>query len=469
MANVARQHFDRGIVAGPMGSVVWKLAWPTMLQNVIGGLQGLVDHAMVGHFVGYTGNAAIGVSWQIFLVIVVFISSVFTGMGVMVARFAGAQDPDRVNHVVYQAFITAVAFAVLIAPVGYLSAPFLLDFVNATEGVKLEALPYLRIMFTFSAGMLLFFMLGGAFRSAGDARTPLSLGLALTLLNVVLNAILIPGVGPVPAFGTRGAALGTVIAGGVVALAGIWLICGQGTVVRFSSSMGYLPNWGTIRSLFRFGVPAGLQGVAMNVAGVLLLRFVGSLPQSAYAQAAYAVGYTQLFSLITWTSVGLMSATAVVAGQNLGARRADRAARAPAVTSRFGLLVAAFVGLLFVGVPGTLLQIFGMTDPEAVALARQLLRYLSVSGLFVTVALAYTGALQGTGDTRGPLYISVISQIVVPLGICWAVSAVRPLASADIWLAIVCGHATRCALSIARFRQGKWQHIEVDVEPARGV
>src|SRR5688500_18657280 len=92
------QKFDRSIVEGPLGPAVWRLAWPTMLQNVIAGLQGIIDHAMVGHFVGYTANAAIGVSWQIILVVIVFISSVFTGMAVLVARFAGANNPDKVNR-----------------------------------------------------------------------------------------------------------------------------------------------------------------------------------------------------------------------------------------------------------------------------------------------------------------------------------------------------------------------------------
>ena len=93
--------------------------------------------------------------------------------------------------------------------------------------------------------------------------------------------------------------------------------------------------------------------------------------------------------------------------------------------------------------------------------------YLSVSGLFVTVALSYTGGLQGTGDTRSPLFISVISQIAVPIGWCTWVQATRGLQPADIWLAIVLGHVTRAALSVARFRQGRWREIRVDIEPAR--
>jgi MATE family, multidrug efflux pump len=462
-----RKSFDRSIIEGPIPRAVWKLAWPTMLQNVLGGLQGIVDHTMVGNFVGYTGNAAIGISWQIFLVVMVFISSLFTGMGVLVARFAGAGDHEKVNRTVYQAFITAAALSLgVLAPLGYLLAPSLLGLVNATPEVRAEALPYLRIMFLFSFGMLVFFMLGGALRSAGDARTPLRLGILLTALNVVFNVILIRGLGPIPAFGTAGAAMGTVIAGGGLSLFAIHRLFSGQWVVVFHRGMNWRPDWSIIRSLFRFGIPTGLQGVAMNAAGVMLLRFVGSLEQSAEAQAAYAVCYTQLFSFITWTSVGILGATAAVAGQNLGAGRPDRTVHGVHVASMIGLGVAGVVGLLFLTIPNALLGVFGMHDPAVLALGQQLLSYLSVSGLFITVALAYTGGLQGTGDTRSPLYISIVSQIVVPLGMCGYIQATRGLQPSDIWLAIVLGHVTRSVLSIVRFRQGKWRDIKVDLGPA---
>ena len=162
------RRFDRSIVEGPIAHAVWKLAWPTVLQNAIGGLQGIIDHAMVGHYVGFTGNAAIGVSWQIFLVVIVFISSLFTGMGVLVARFAGANQPDKVNRTVYQAFLTALVLALgVMAPLGYLLSPYLLELVHATPAVRAEALPFLRTMFVFSIGMLMFFMLGGALAGGG--------------------------------------------------------------------------------------------------------------------------------------------------------------------------------------------------------------------------------------------------------------------------------------------------------------
>jgi putative MATE family efflux protein len=465
MPSAGSKPLDRSIVEGPIAHAVWMIAWPTMLQNLIGGFQGVVDHALVGHFVGYAGNAAIGVAIQIFIVVIAFVMAVFSGMGVLVARFAGANDPEKVNRTVYQAFLAAVAlWGLLLAPLGWVLAPSLLSVVHAAPAVRAEALPFLRIMFVGSLGMLLFFMVGGALRAAGDARTPLRLGIVLTVLNIACNVAFITGLGPFPRLGTDG---GATVAGIVVSgVAGYLLLSGRLSVV-WHRGMDWRPDWGVIRELFRFGLPTGVQGIAMNVAGLLLLRFLGSLAQSAQAQAAYAVSYTELFSFVTWTSVGLMGAAATVAGQNLGARRPDRAVHGVHVAAGLGLGLAAAIGVLFLTIPRTLLGLFGMTDPVVVGLGVQLLGFLSVSGLFVTVALTYTGGLQGTGDTRSPLYISILSQIVVPLGLCALVQATRDLRPADIWTAILLGHMTRCALSVLRFRQGRWRNIRVEMEPAR--
>jgi putative MATE family efflux protein len=462
-ASAPTRKIDRSIVEGPVGAAVWKVAWPTVLQNMISGLQGMIDHAMVGHYVGFAGNAAIGVGFKIFLVVMVFVSSLFSGMGVLVARFAGAGDEAGVNRAASQAFLLALGLSLgVLAPVGYFLAPTLLGLVNAAPAVQAEALPYLRIMFVFGFGMMMFFMLGGALRSAGDAKTPLRLGIALTIGNIVFNVLLIRGYGPFPAMGTAGAAAGTMISSALVATYAIVKLFSGAWVIDFRG-MSWKPDWEIIRALFRFGLPTGVQGIAMNVAGVLLLRFIGSTVQSAEAQAAYAVGYTELFSLVTWTSVGLMGAAATVAGQNLGAGHPDRSRDAVRVAARFGLGIAIFVGVLFVAIPDQLLGLFGMTEPSVLRIGRELLLFLSVSGLFITVALTFTGGLQGTGDTRSPLYITLVSQFALPIGFLTAMQATQQLQTWHVWLAIVMGHAVRCLLSVWRFEQGKWRTIELGV------
>lgn len=454
--------YDRSIVEGPLGKAIWKLAWPTMITNVIGGLQAMIDHVMVGHFVGFRGNAAIGVSSQVFLVVVAFIMALFTGMSVLVARFVGAGDERNADRAVYQAFLTAIFLSLgVLAPLGYWLAPTLLNMVNAAAGVQHEALPYLRIMFVFNIGMLVFFMVGGALRSAGDARTPMVLGVAMTLLNVIFNVILIQGWGPIPAYGTAGAAMGTVLASGLVGTYSMWRMWHGGWVVSFPKGMGYRPNWTIIRELFRFGLPTGIQGIAMNIGGVVMLAFIGSLASSAAAQAAFAVSYGQLFSFVTWTAVGLMGAAAAVAGQNLGARRPDRVEAGVQVAARIAGGGAAVIGLAFLLIPRQLLGIFSMNDAVAVEIGVELLRVLSVSGIFIATALAYTGGLQGTGDTKGPLYISLVSQLLIPIGICFVSQRLGVLDALHIWVAILIGHITRSLLSRTWFRRGKWRDIQL--------
>jgi Na+-driven multidrug efflux pump len=322
-------------------------------------------------------------------------------------------------------------------------------------------------MFTCSVGLLIYFMMSGALRSAGDAKTPMVLGIVMTIANLILNIVLIRGLGPIPAFGTAGSAMGTCIAAGGIGIYSLWRLTRGGWVVAFPRG-GYAPNWSVIRKLFKFGLPAGFQGIAMNIGGVLMYWFMGSLPQGEATQAVYAVAYSQLFLLVTLSSNALMGATAAVAGQNLGAGHPDRSSGAVHAAARIGLAGAAALGVFFFFFPRLLLGIFGMTDPAVIGIGVELLRVLSVSGLFIATALAYTGGLQGTGDTKGPLYISLISQVAVPLGICFAIKEFDTLEPLHVWLAILAGHVTRCVLSLARFSQGKWRGINVDIESTVG-
>ncbi|MBX3288506.1 MAG: MATE family efflux transporter [Acidobacteria bacterium] len=455
--------YDRSIIEGPLGRAVWKIAWPTMLTNAFAGLQGMVDHILVGNLVGYRGNAAMGISYQIFLAVIVFIASIFTGMSVLVARFVGAGEVEKVNRTVYQAFLVTIILAAVVGPIGYFATPYLLDFVSSDAGVKAEALPFLRVSFVFAIGLMLFFMVSGALRAAGDAKTPMMLGITMTILNLILNIVFIRGLGPIPGFGTTGAAIGTSIATGIIGIYSIYKMWKGDWVINFPRGGGWAPDGSVIRSLFRFGLPTGFQGIAMNIGGVLMLYFIGSLAQSAAAQAAYSVAYTQLFALVTWTAVGLMGAAAAVAGQNLGAGQPERTVAAVHTAARFGALGSVFLGLIFFFFPQQLLGIFGMDDPVVTEIGVQLLRVLSISGLFVSTALTYTGGLQGTGDTKSPLYISIVSQMIIPLGACFAISHLWGLQPMHIWLAILAGHITRFLLSFARFNQGKWRNIAVDI------
>jgi Na+-driven multidrug efflux pump len=281
----------------------------------------------------------------------------------------------------------------------------------------------------------------------------------------VFNVILIRGLGPIPALGTAGSAIGTCLASGLVGIYSLYKLWSGAWVVSFPKT-GYAPDWKVIRKLFQFGLPAGIQGIAMNVGGVIMAAFMGSLAAGKATQAVYAVCYGQLFLLVTWSSNALMGASGAVAGQNMGAGKPERAVAAVRTAAGLGLAGSFVVGLVIFYFPAQLLAIFGMTDPEVVSIGTELLRVLSVSGLFMSMALAYTGGLQGTGDTKSPLYISIISQVLLPVGICSAISYFGELRPLHIWIAILAGHFTRFLLSILRFNMQRWRSINVDIETA---
>ena len=230
---------------------------------------------MVGHLVGFTGNAAIGVAWQIFVIVIVFITSLFTGMSVLVARFAGAGRrgqgrPHGLSGVPHCHRALAVRDG---ADRLLCSRRTCSTSCNAAPAVQEQALPFLRIMFLFSSGMLVFFMLGGALRSAGDARTPMILGVAMTLLQHRASTSCSFAASVRSRRSARaGAAMGTCTGVGARSRSTRSTSCWRGGwVVSFPRSGGFAPDWTIIRSLFRFGLPTGVQGIAMNIGGVLML------------------------------------------------------------------------------------------------------------------------------------------------------------------------------------------------------
>ena len=270
-----------------------------MLTNVIGGLQGMVDHALVGHLVGFKANAAIGVSWQIFIVVIVFISSLFTGMSVLVARFAGAGDEEKVNRTVYQAFLTAIFIALgIMAPIGYFVSPASAQSRQRCAGSQSRSVtvsPH-HVCVQLRHDDLLHAEHRVAFRRrrahADDARHHDDCAEHRFERRADSRAWSDSGVrnerrgdGNVHRFGT-GRVLRT------------WQDCGAARgSISFPRGGGFGPNWTIIKSIFKFGLPTGIQGIAMNIGGVFMLAFIGSLAQSAAAQAAFAVSYTELFSL----------------------------------------------------------------------------------------------------------------------------------------------------------------------------
>ena len=460
------KHFDEELVSGSVVRSVWKLAWPGVILNLTNGVPGLVSQILVGNYLGHDANAAIGVAWQIFLVMIVLVSSLFNGMAVLVARYAGKQDRENLSLVAYQTFITSIMFLVfVVGPVGYVVAPSLISYVNASEHVRTYALPYVRILFTCSPGMFLMFMLSQAMQASGDMKTPMVLSIFNSILNLVLSAALITGYGPFPNLGASGAAVGSCLAPAVTLLIGLSMILRGRMIIQPPKKLSLWPDFAVVNTIVRIGIPTGLQAVILNIGGVILMRKIGSLPDSAAAQAAYAICYSQLFNVITFASFGLRSASATVVGQNIGAGKPERGVAGVRVAASMGMVWAALVGVVFWMFPYPLLAVFDATKEPVVGYGVSFLRFLSFSGIVLAGGLAYTGALQGAGDTKRPMVIAFFTQLFVLLGTCEVFELLGMLTANAIWTAILVSHTSRFVFTYAAFRRGGWKKINLDIRP----
>ncbi len=465
--------FDDEIISGGTFRSIWKVAWPVIVTQLVANVHGMIDQVLVGHKDGFEGQAAIGASWQLFLVVVVFLSSLFQGMNIMVAQYVGRKDSAAVNRIAYHTFLACAYLLIfIVAPVGYLLTPQLLSLVDVSEGVRAHAQPYLRVLFVVNAPLFFMFLLGGVLQSSGNIKTPLMLGLGTAVTHIVVSYVLINGVGPFPELGTVGAAVGTVLGPLPAVCVGAWLVLSGRTFVGPPDRYTLIPDLTILRRSAAIGIPTGIQAVLLNIGGTVLIYFINQLPDSGPALAAYSVCYIQMFSIVTSAGFGLRAACATVIGQNIGAGKLARGERAIYLGAGIGLATATFFGLIFWTLPGPLLSIFALNDnPMVGEVARGLLQYLTFSAVFVVVMLAFTGGLQGAGDTRNPMYIAFVTQILILLGFCLAFQLADRLTAQVIWTAILISHGTRLVLTYVVFSRGRWRKIIVslDSSPAMKV
>ncbi|HRK33433.1 MAG TPA: MATE family efflux transporter [Candidatus Hydrogenedentes bacterium] len=452
--------FDEQLVSGSIVRSVWKLAWPIVLMNLINGVHGMVDQALIGHTVERdAANAAVGVSWNLFLVIVVSLASLFHGMGVLIAQAAGRQDRVEMNRVLYHTgLLTSYIVIFVVTPIGYLLAPYLLQTARPTQEVAEFALPYLRMLFLFSITLSLNFLFGIAMQTSGDAKRPLMLVVLTTVLHIVLSAVFITGIGPFPKLGTTGAALGAGLAPIPSLCIALWLIVSKRAILGMPDSFPLVPDWKVIRAVMRIGIPSGIHAVVLNIGGIWLYRYIGYLPDSSAAQAAYTLCYAQLFSFVTWAALGLRGSASALMGQNIGAGKAERGRRGVHVAAAMGAAWAIAWGLAVYMWPHKFLGLFypaENTHSMVMQYGESLLKYLSVSGVFLAVALALTGGLMGAGDTKKPMYIAIITQIFILLGVCELFYRFGELTASAVWSAILISHFSRYLFTHIVFHQAR--------------
>ncbi len=436
-------------------SSVWAIAWPLVLTYILNGLVGIVDFKMVG-VLGFESIAAVGMSRQVMMLIMVLMIAISGGSSVLVAHAYGAKDPDRVSKVAARSVVYMLVAAVLIVvPLGYFSSRSILELLGGEARVVDLGASYLKILFAGSVFTMFNFGVSGILLGVGKTRVSLVMLLAVNVLNIGLNYIFIFGLGPIPAFGVDGAAIGTVVARGLGCIAGVWILKTPRFLIHMRFKDGLTVDIGLIGRLLHLGGPRSLQGIVRNFSRLMTIRIITLLPDATRSVSAYSVGM-QVRMISSFVGLAIMSASMARVGQNLGANDPERAVKSGWISAGMAAGIMSVVAVVFLVVPEAIMAFF-TDDREVISLGRTFFIIIALTEPIMAFAFALSGALRGGGDPLSPFIFGSASDLVVVILMGYLLAVPVGMGFAGIAIGLALSAFTRAVPLTLIYRRGKWK------------
>jgi len=443
----------------PIYRKVWKLSLPVILTNLLMTLVKFVDVFMVGR-IGPVEIAAVGMANTIRLLVMVITFSVVAGSMALAAQAKGARDPERLSLVTRQSLVLMVFVAAVLSFVGWFSAAPLMSFLNSGGNPLAVELgtDYLQILFLGTIFLVANFMVSSLMQGAGDTVTPLYLSGTVNLLNIVFNIIFIFGAFGLPAFGVQGAAMGTLLARFIGAIAGIALFYSGRNVIKILPGT-YKPNWQMFKDILSIGIPSGLQGVVRNSAQLLVVRIVTSTSAGTFGASALAIGL-QIESLAFMPGLAINVAATSLVGQSLGAWQVDKAKEEGNAAIILGILVMVVIGIpLFIFAPQLILLFDPSANPTVLAAGTSYLRVNALGLPMLALSMVVNGALRGAGDTKPGLIGNLLGRWLTVIPLAYLLALTLNLGVVGVWIALVSGSAVSGIYVLFRWRSNAWLNV----------
>lgn len=440
------------LTEGSITKSVWALALPMMIGNILQTLFNVVDMIFVGKL-GAEAIAAVSMSGIIMMLIITAAIGLSVGTTAMVARFIGANDTEQANNVAMQSLILGGVIFVLLAVFGTIFAEPLLRLIGAKQEVLKLSVTYLRIIFVGSITMLVLFQGGAILRGAGDAVTPMKILILSTVLNLILDPLLIFGIWIFPRLEVSGAAYATVLARGVGMLIVLWVLVRGHSNIHINLKKIKV-DFNIMWRIIKIAVPGFIRPMFRSVSGLILMSIVALY--GTYAVAAYGI-CIRINMIVMMPGFGLGLATATLVGQNLGAGKPGRAEKSAWTAFGFYELIMVVVGSLFFIFAQGLMKIFN-TNPEVVRMGVSFIHIVTLSYIFLAPSIVLGKAMDGAGDTISPAFITGIAQLGVRITLALIFTKICGLDTIGIWLAIAISIVVEGIVMVGWFSMGKWKH-----------
>jgi putative MATE family efflux protein len=450
------------LTSGSIPRRLFTFALPILLGNVLQSINGSVNAIWVGNFLGTAALTATNNSNIVMFLLLGAVFGVTMASTILIAQSVGARKVNEARRVVGTSASFFFGLSLLFSLIGLWLSPAIL----AWMGTPADALPlgvtYMRVMFLALPASYAFFFVNAALRGAGDSRTPFAFLVLSVVLDIVLNPLLIFGLGPFPEMGIAGSATATLVAQFVSVAALIGYIYRKRNPLTLRRADAHLlrVDWGIVRTIVVKGIPMGLQMIVLSSSMVIFMRFVNQFGSDTAAAFAAA---QQLWNYVQMPALALGAAVSSMAAQNIGAGLWDRVRE----TARFGVLY----NFLLTGVPVVLLYlasrpaigIFLPADSPAIGIAVHLNLIVLWSFPLFGVSMVLSGVVRAAGAVVAPLLILAFALLVVRAPLAWL--TVDRWGVDAVWWSFTISAIVAMTLTVGYYLGGSWRSARMSVAP----
>jgi putative MATE family efflux protein len=445
---------EAALVGGNLWHTIWIMSWPLLLLMISNAIVGVVDVQVAQSF-GASAQAAVGLADQIVFLFIAAVLAASIGTNALVSRALGAGELDKAIHVQGQALLFALLMGIVTTICSLLFTRNLLQFFSPDPTVSALATPYLAIYALYFLPFCFLCIVNAGFRAAGDARTPLLVVLSMTIVNVVGDYWFVYG--PMNYLGIKGLAIAGFIASIVGALVAWYRL--NKSLLKHSIKKLLPADYEILGKLVKISTPAALQRLTYNLSSFVLFFTLKHCINPTAALAAWTIGMrVEAFLFMPMFALG--QAVSSIVGQNLGARESDRAYRAGWNVAWLGFVSMLICGtVLFITAPS--LAAIMTNDHFSQEYTISYLRILAIAQPFQSFAMIFNGALQGAGDTRMPMWITLFTHWVIRQPLAWLLAITCHFGAAGVWTAMSLSAASSGLLNLWRFQSRAWEKLKL--------
>ncbi len=446
---------------GSIRGAIVLLAIPMILELSLESVFAVVDMYFVSHLPAPQNKAAmatVGLTESVIALIYTIAIGLSTAATAVVARRTGEKNPEAASHAGAQAILLSLVSSVVLSIAGIIFAPDILKLMGAQPEVIKEGTVFARIMLGGSVIIILLFLINGIFRGAGDAAIAMKSLWIASIINIVLCPALINGWGPLPALGLKGAAIATTIGRGIGVLYQCYhLFWKKESSIKMRSSYFKWENT-LIKHLFEVAWPATFQFFIQSGSWILMAWIVSSTGGTdATAGYQVAIRCVVFFILPAW---GLSNAAAALVGQNLGAKRPDRAEQSVLLTTKYNAIFMGMVMLLFLFFSSPIISIF-TNEPEVHKFGVLSLQIIGSGYIFYGIGMVMVQALNGAGDTKTPTWINIVGFWLFQIPFAFLLAKGFNMGPTGAFIAVPVAEVLIAIAAFYYFKKGKWKEVKV--------